>query len=552
MSKKKNIDIAVRSIAVIGSLVFVNIVGLGLFGRLDLTRDKQFTLSRASVSTMRALEDPVTVRAYFSEGLPAPYSSNARYVKDLLDEYYAAGKGMFSYEFIDPLSEETAEDKAKKKDVKQDIFGRTVREATTIEKELQTLGIPSVQVRVNQDDKLEVKRAYMGLAVKYGEETEAIPLVKETAGLEYDLTTLIRKLTRSRTPKVALVTRMQPQEFQQTYGRMYGLLGQLFDVTTLNLDMEPEIAEDVDAIVVLGPKAPFTGAQAATIDAFVSSGRSAAFLLNAVVPDLQTMQAVPTDHGLADLLATYGVTIGEGLVVDAECATINVQQQRGFMRIAQPVNYPLMPLPRSLDPEHPLTRGLAQVAFPFSSPLSLALPADSKAKGEVLVRSSAKSFVQLPPYNLDPFQRWTPDMVQDEGSKGLLITLSGALKAAGASESASSDPADADSEAASARVLVSGGASFVSDQFMSKTNEAFVLNLIDWLVLDEDLLAVRSRGLAAATLGSVGEDGAYQELSEGTRRTVKYLNILGVPLAFVGFGLVWWRRRESRRAHATL
>ena len=77
------------------------------------------------------------MRAYFSADMPAPYSNNARYVRDLLDEYHSRSDGNFRYEFIDPLGAETEEDKEKKKETKRDIFGREYRDSTTIEKELQ-------------------------------------------------------------------------------------------------------------------------------------------------------------------------------------------------------------------------------------------------------------------------------------------------------------------------------------------------------------------------------------------------------------------------------
>ena len=91
-----------------------------------------------------------------------------------------------------------------------------------------------------------------------------------------------------------------------------------------------------------------------------------------------------------------------------------------------------------------------------------------------------------------------------------------------------------------------------NDQFMSKTNQVFLLNLMDWLLLDEDLLSVRSRGLAAAPLGSTNEKGEREELSDGARRTVKYGNMVGVPLALVIFGIVRWRLREARRSKVSL
>jgi gliding motility-associatede transport system auxiliary component len=83
----------------------------------------------------------------------------------------------------------------------------------------------------------------------------------------------------------------------------------------------------------------------------------------------------------------------------------------------------------------------------------------------------------------------------------------------------------------------------MTEQFFSSGNEALLLNVMDWLVHDDALLAVRTRGLRAAPL---------EEVSESARRSVKYANILGVPTLCIALGLIRWRRRESRRLRVTV
>ncbi|MEZ4272314.1 MAG: GldG family protein [Myxococcota bacterium] len=536
MKTRSMTNSVVWGIAVIGSLVLINIIGVKVFERLDLTRDGQYTLSDATVDTMVGLTDPVTVRAYFTKDLPPPYSTNARYVQDLLEEYYAHGNGYFRYEFIDPKAEETSEDKEKKKEVKHDIFGRPVREKTSVEVELEAAGIPAVQVRVNEDDKLVVKRAYMGLSIKYRDKAEVIPVLQETAGLEYDLTTLIRKLTRNKTPKVAFLTAESSFNPAEKFSQIYSVLGQNYDVTTIDMGTTPKIDEGIDAIVVVASAAPFTEAAQQAIDTFVVSGRSAAFLLDVTQPDLQTLATHDTDHGLGPMLTTYGATLENGLLLDVECATINISQQRGWMRISEPIRYPFGPIAKTLDSQNPLTRGLSEAAFPFMSPVDVTLAKDSAVKADVLVTSSEESWVASPPYNLDPKQRWTKDQVGEQKSRNFMVSLTGPLPSHFAAQEGG-DPA------VNARVLVAGGASFLSDQFLSPTNKALALNLMDWLLLDEALLSVRARGLGAAKI---------EDVSEGARAAIKYGNIVGLPSVFVGLGLVRWRRREARRGKATV
>lgn len=547
MKKNKSVDTTVMIAAVIGSLVLLNILGIKLFGRLDLTQGKEFTLSQASRDILRDLKDPVTITAYFTKDLPPPYSTNARYIKDLLEEYYSAADGNLRFEFIDPVSTETEADKATKKDVKQDIFGNAVREETSVEKELREVGIPPVKVRVNQDDKLEIKRAYMGIAIRFADKKEVIPVVQDTNNLEYELTTMIRKVTRSRAPKIGYLSGHDAPNMQKDMSRINDMLGPLYDIEPIDLSQKNEIPDDVDALLVVGPKSPLSQDEQKTIDKFVMSGKGAAFLLGAVQPELQKLQANPVQHGMAPMLEKYGVKIGDGLVLDAECATMSVQQQRGFMRISQPVQYPYIPVPRSLDPDNPLTRGLAKVSFPFVSPLSVSLPEDSAVKAEVLAKSSKQSWVVQPPYDLNPMQKWDPSNLGLAKARNLIISLRGPIPSAFADPSAagmSTDPAEATpKQAEDGRILVVGGNALVMDQYMSEGNQTLVLNMMDWLVLDEALLAVRSRGMSQAPL---------DEISDGGRNAVKYGNILGLPLAFIAFGLFRWRSREGRRSKAVL
>ena len=88
------------------------------------------------------------------------------------------------------------------------------------------------------------------------------------------------------------------------------------------------------------------------------------------------------------------------------------------------------------------------------------------------------------------------------------------------------------------------GSAALWDDFMSSANQAFLLNVADWLLLDSALLNMRTRGLAEAPLD--------KDISDATRNGVKYGNVLGIPFLFTAFGLVRWRMREARRSRVTV
>jgi len=87
---------------------------------------------------MRNLDDKVTIKAYFTDDLPAPYNNNRRMLLDQLNEYKAYARGNLVVEFIDPSGEKT-------------------------EAEAQQAGVSPVQIQVIKEDKAQVQRAYMGI-----------------------------------------------------------------------------------------------------------------------------------------------------------------------------------------------------------------------------------------------------------------------------------------------------------------------------------------------------------------------------------------------------
>jgi len=90
------------------------------------------------------------------------------------------------------------------------------------------------------------------------------------------------------------------------------------------------------------------------------------------------------------------------------------------------------------------------------------------------------------------------------------------------------------------RIVVIGDANFIQDQFLvpGLDNLTMMLNLIDWMVQDERLISIRSREVSSRPIG---------EVSDITRRSVKYANMIIPPVLVILFGLYRWRMRSARR-----
>ena len=79
MDIKKNISKYYKFFLYLIIIVLVNLVGVTLFFRIDLTSNNLYSLSNASKKAVSTLNEPLTINVFFSKNLPAPYNNIERY-----------------------------------------------------------------------------------------------------------------------------------------------------------------------------------------------------------------------------------------------------------------------------------------------------------------------------------------------------------------------------------------------------------------------------------------------------------------------------------------
>ncbi len=159
-------------------IILMNLAGITLFFRIDLTRDRIYSLSDASKSAVATLSEPLTIKVFFSKELPAPHNNTERYLKDLLDEYAALSGRYVNYTFYNVTPEDSS----------------LTQKADENRKLAKDYGIQPVQIQIMENDEIKFKNAYMGLVMIHGDLVEKIDAITTTSGLEYKLTTAIRKM----------------------------------------------------------------------------------------------------------------------------------------------------------------------------------------------------------------------------------------------------------------------------------------------------------------------------------------------------------------------
>jgi len=526
-SAPRRINKILYVLAALGSLICLNVLASQVFGRVDLTEDRRYALSDGSRELVSSLDDQLLVKAYFTGDLPAPFNNHARFLKDQLEEYRVASGGRIRYEFIDPAR------------------GRGEEGAPDLEAEARAAGIPKVEVQKLERDQMVAVKVYMGVALYYQDRQETIPMLRNISELEYELSSLIAKLVRDRTPVVGFSTGHGEASLREELQGVSMLLQKNYEVKEVDLGRGAEALDGVDILAVIGPSSTVQPWQRFLIDQFVMGGGKAVFLLDRNVVDFQTFFGRPQDDGLGELLAAYGAAPGKALVLDLVNQQIRLNSRQGNMMMSSLTPYPAMVRVKDMPQDDPLVKNLQNLTIPFAANLIVDPPEGVDAR--VLARSSEKSwlFENEDTFLADP--QSLPEPMTDElnGPFDLAAVLEGNFtsfykgKPAPAMEQGGEPVAESVIESSPpTRLAVVGSSYMIRDRLRNRLGVALLANLMDWMVQDENLINIRARGIVNRPL---------DKITDGARNAIKYGNMLGLPAAFALFGVIRWRVRTARK-----
>lgn len=477
----KNSRIFISVVLVIGIIAVVNFIAGQLFFRVDLTEDKTYTLSKASRDILENLEEPVTVRAYFSENLPPDIAKTRKDFQEMLVEYSNLSSGMLVYEFLNPSEDEKVENQAMQN------------------------GIQPVMINVREKDQVKQQKAYLGAVIQMGEEREVIPFMQPGVAMEYALSTGIKKLSVLEKPVIGLLQGHGEPTISELR-QLNAQISVLYKLEPVNL-LEDEL-EDFQTLVMIRPTDTIESEAFARLDRFLGRGGNLILALNRVEADMQQSFGKVLSTGLENWLAVKGLELPSGFLVDPNSGAVSVQQQQGIFSFTTQIQFPFLPIASNFA-DHPVTKGLEAVIFPFASPLRFT--GDSSIQWTPLVFSSDKSGTQTAPTYFNVQKQWS-DADFPLGRQVIGALMEGPLF--GETHS---------------RMIVFGDGDFAVNgegrtaQRMQSDNISLLANSIDFLSDDTGLIELRTKGVTSRPI---------DDLEEGTKTTLKFLNFL-LPIVLV-------------------
>ena len=538
MSAKRNLLYSTNTLALAIVLFFILVIINGLskkaFKRLDLTESKRYTISKSTKKLLGQLDDIVRVEAYFSEA-PDQVKLIKDEVKDMLDEYDAFASGNLQIEFINPTEDD---------DLKQ---------------KLRMKGIPEIQVQVREKDKIEVRNAYMGLAVVYGDKQEVIPVIQKTTTLEYDLTSAILKTTRKEAKTVGFLEGHDEVDiYGQGFENLRRELGKQYTLRKIDVSQGSSIEGDVSTLIIAGPQSPLQANEKYEIDQFLMNGGKIVFLVDAVKMAPGSIQASPLSTGLTDLLSHYGIQLGNNLVQDISHDNLTYSQG-GFMTITRPYPFFIKVLKsyqystgstsEGFPADSVATSGLDSLVLPWST--SLSVVAKEGISTTIMAKTSNQAWTAQAPYNLDPTRMFTPPS-SVKNSYPVAVLLAGEFTSFYAGKeipSASNGDGEEDTEnknkdrktvekSPPTQIVVVGTSQFLRQPRVDGLT--FFQNSIDYITLGSSLIGIRSK--------QISDRSFKTDPSTFARLTIKVLCIGAIPLLVALFGLFrFFSRMRAKR-----
>ncbi|MEI6747555.1 MAG: gliding motility-associated ABC transporter substrate-binding protein GldG [Bacteroidales bacterium] len=512
-------------------IVLLNVIGSFLFTRLDLTAERRYSLSDATKKMLRNLDDVVYFKVYLEGEFPAGFKRLRNETREMLDEFRAYSDNI-QYEFINPSGNP---DK---------------RERNNLYQQLVTAGLNPTDLQVKTNDGTSRQVVFPGALITYKNRELPLELLNSQIGvapeqvlnnsvqqLEYNISSVIRKLSVPNKPKLAFIighgelSEMGTTDIRQALGEYYtverikidGKINSLSERVTVD-SLHVNIRNKYKAIIIAKPDSAYNEKDKFIIDQFVMRGGKVLWLIDPVDATMDSLQnsrqtvGALNETNLEDQLFNYGVRLNGNLLVDISCLPIpmvtGMTDNKPQTTFVPWFFFPVI-IPTS---QHPIVRNLNAVKCEFASSLDTIVKPGIK-KTLLLTTSKYSRALNAPVIISLDMARQDPDPSQfNQPNQHVAVLLEGKFESLFLNRI---PPAIAEDRSIgflpesekTAMIIVSDGDVIRNqvrfgqngyetlplgfDRFTGQSfgNKDFIMNAINYLCDDSGLISARSREL---------------------------------------------------------
>ncbi len=375
---------------------------------------------------------------------------------------------------------------------------------------------------------------------------------------------------------------MLRQQQEMPISNLNNLLGKNYNVKEIDLKKN-QIPDSIDTLIIAGPKENFSDWELFQIDQFLMEGKSIALFIDSFreIRNNNRQQMfgnnqpvyLPLNTGLEKLLSFWGAEVAKSYVLDENCY-INRDRNNNEM----PIYFAPIIKDENIDNGKDFMKGIKQLITIKISPVNLnkKILEKNKINSEKLFSSSLKAWEMKGRINLMPYMIRPPQNEKSKKSFPLAYVLKGNFPSYFANREIPMKPPEKEenkkddtkkgkeeskkkdkevvikSKVTGEKSLLTssrGGTIFICgtseilknnlvDEEGRSVNALFFLNLADHLNNRDNIAKLR---------GKKQRFNPLKESSAFIKSFVKMLNIGGLPVFFILFGVLIWFRRKKRR-----
>lgn len=547
-----------KSLVVFALLFVALFASQFIYTRFDLTQDKRYTLTETSNLLLENVDQELQIDILLGGELTGNYRILKNEIQFLLEELKEKNPKI-KYRFVDPLEMNTSE--------------------------MEEKGIVAVPIKTDKG----VLNVYPYARISYGDKTMWMETlvndpsvsfddlaVASTEKLEYLFAEKIQKITNTNRKNIGFVVHHDelPQQNIDGLGRA---LAEKYDVEVyLNPIANKKFSfdfEDIDSLkrfdglIIAKPTLPFSDKDKMVLDQYVMNGGKILWAVETVDAEMDSIfrsgkiVAFPRDLKLNDFFFNYGVRLHNGVIKDLNGSKIVLADGETAGNVSY--NYytwPYFQLGLAGAP-NPITSNIDPVIFNFANPIELL--ENPNIKQTVLLSSSPQTTIK-PPLNYISIDE--VDIASTEeyemGKIPMAVLLEGNFKSAFASRFERKEIPNFKGQSTNGKMIVISDGDVLKNHLWrgmpmrlgedkysvrpdnpnsrptTYANQTFALNAMDYLLGDEDFLALRNRKLEIPLLNET------KVLAD--KQTWQQLNLIipiGVILLLAGAGYFIRKKR---------
>lgn len=542
-------------IIVLSVVVLLNLLAYLFVIRVDMTDDKHYSLSEASIALLKQTDAPIRFTLYLQGDLNAGFKRLQRATQETIEEMSIYSDIHFS---IDDLLSTYSKDEAERIGMR-----------------------PTIIHEREQDGKTAQTTIYPYALMQYKGKKAVVALLKNTRGLsgeenlnasieqiEFAMMEALSLLLQSETPRIAILEGHGEPDEAHTYDLMTALSryfqvdrGQISGIDSI---VDVHILDDYKAILILAPQTPFSEQERFIIDQYIMRGGAILWAIDGIRFSEEVMQQegftpiIPLDLGLSEMFFRYGIRINPALVQDVQCLPIPVNVS------SDPEQPNLQPMPWTYAPllltsqGSPITRNMGQIMSTFVSPID-AVGGEDGIEKRVLLATSTASRLTATPGKVD-LSDMNPDIEQFQYQHiPVAVSLEGIFPSAFAHRIApdgiASDETIRKQSIPTRQVVIASGSIVINetqkgqalpmgyDRYsgMQFSNRDMIVNSLLWLTDAEGLISLRNKEV---TLRLLNDQRAHKE-----RTKVQLISTITpiAILALVGVLVMVIRKRKYQK-----